>query len=243
MGICNSKNIKSIHPKLESKIFVLGIIDMQNDFLEFGSLPIKNSNEIIGSINKLRFMMPNNINTFISLDTHPHNHISFAETHNKKPFETLTITSKMKNGDMIETNQTLWPTHCVINTSGQEINPNLLIKSEDLRIGKGTLYNVESYSAFGDENNNIYENTGLDIWLKNNNCTDLVLVGVATDYCVYNTALDAFRYGYNVHIILSCVRGVDALTTYQAIEDLRSKGAHIYDKIEDFLSYMDNFTN
>lgn len=133
------------------------------------------------------------IDTFISMDTHPNNHISFALTHKKKVHDVITIESVMKNGDLISTRQILWPTHCVINTIGQKIHPHIITTNNDLIVKKGTIQNVESYSAFGDETYNYYENTGLNDWLKYKYMTDIILVGLATDYCVYNTALDGIK--------------------------------------------------
>lgn len=74
---------------------------------------------------------------------------------------------------------------------------------------KGTYPDLESYSAFSDENYNYCENTGLDDWLKNKNITDIIFVRLATDYCLYNTELDIIKNGYKIHIMLSCVESVN----------------------------------
>lgn len=233
MGLTCSSN--KIIPKANKKKFVLGIIDPQNDFFQSGSLEVPNSNEIIGPINKFRFLLMDKINTFISMDTHPNKHISFASTHNKKIYDVVKIETVMKNKDIVVTEQTLWPDHCVVNTIGQKIHPHIIITNLDFIVKKGTIQNVESYSAFGDENGNYYENTGLDDWLKNKNITDIILVGLATDYCVYNTALDGLKNGYKIHIILSCVRGVNKDTTISAIQDMMDQGVIFYDDIDNFL--------
>lgn len=239
MSLCGSKLFHPNNKITYDKKFVLGIIDPQNDFFEYGSLAIPNANEIIGPINKLRFEISNSLdNTFISLDTHSLNHISFATTHDKEPYSKLRLSSLMENKDIIETEQTLWPVHCVENTWGHQIHQHLITIPSDLIIKKGIKRNVESYSAFGDENQNKYENTGLNDILRNIGYTDIILVGLATDYCVYNTALDALRHGYKVHIILSCVRGVAKQTTLDAIEDMKMKGVNFYDDIDDYLSYI-----
>jgi nicotinamidase/pyrazinamidase len=231
----NLSSINKIIPKSISKKYILGIIDPQNDFFQSGALEVSNSNEIIGPINELRCELSNIVDTFISLDTHPQNHISFASTHQKKALTKIQIHSEMKNGDEIISTQMLWPVHCVVDTHGNKIHDHIARRKSDLIIKKGLYHNVESYSAFGDEFHNKYENTGLNDKLKLMYITDIILVGLATDYCVYNTALDALLYGYNVHIILSCVRGVDPKTTKDAIDDLISKGVNFYENIDIFL--------
>lgn len=233
MGINCSSN--KIYPKSNKRKFILGIIDPQNDFFQSGSLEVHNSNEIIGPINKLRFLLMDKADTFISMDTHPNKHISFASTHNKNIYDVVKIETVMKNKDVIVTEQTLWPVHCVMNTTGQKIHPHVITMTNDFIVKKGTIQNVESYSAFGDENGNYYENTGLDYWLKNKNITDIILVGLATDYCVYNTALDGIKNGYKIHIILSCVRGVNKDTTNLAIQDMKENGVIFYEDIDTFL--------
>lgn len=234
-------SIQKVSPKISNK-FILGIIDPQNDFFSHGSFPVPNSNEIIGPINKLRFMTSDNINTFISLDTHPLNHVSFASTHNKNPYDKIKI-SVGTGESTIETEQILWPTHCVENTFGAQLNFNLITKSSDWKVKKGRMSNIESYSAFGDEFLNKFKNTGLNAKLKYDKYTDIILVGLATDYCVYYTALDALKYGFRVHIILSCVRGVDKNTTEQAINDLKLKGVVFYQDVIDFILYFENCMN
>lgn len=221
--------------------FVLGIIDPQNDFCEGGSLAVSKANEIFGPINKLRYMLDSlhllGIPTFISMDTHPEKHISFASTHGADLFEVRDLKSTMANGDIVCSKQCMWPTHCVDGTEGFRLHPDLITNKSDLIINKGKLECVESYSAFGDESDsNQYENTLLNTWLSNQNVTDIILTGLATDYCVYYTGLDAIKYGYRVHIILSCVRGVSADTTNSAIDDLTSKGAHFYQNLSEFFS-------
>jgi len=219
----------------ENNKYILGIIDPQNDFFQSGSLPVSNSNEILGPINKLRHILKDDIETFISMDSHPINHISFASTHNAEQFSKINLKVLMNDNKLISIEQTLWPVHCVINSSGHQVHKNLIRSKNDIIIKKGTVEKVESYSAFGDELNNKYENTGLHGILTRKKITDIILVGLATDYCVYFTALDAIKYGYNVHLILSCVRGVDPSTTQKAIDDLREKKIKIYPEVDDFL--------
>ncbi len=233
----NNKNSKIV-PTVE-RMFMLGIIDPQNDFFSGGSLPVKNAEDVIGPINKLRFLCYDHMYTFISQDYHPNNHMSFASTHNEKPFveKTLTLNLKQTNGveNEIVVKQTLWPSHCIQGTKGTEFHKDFLLLKSDKIFRKGTMENVESYSAFGDQFYGKYECTSLDKWLKSKNVTDIVIVGIATDFCVYNTILDAQTFGFKVHLILSCTRGVNEENTKQALEHLKTlTEVFIYDDVEDF---------
>lgn len=142
---------------------------------------------------------------------------------------------KINNGEILNIEQMMWPKHCVKNTQGCNFHKDLIISKHDKIFQKGTNINIESYSAFGDEFNGKYENTGLDKWLKMKEITDIILVGLATDYCVYYTFLDAVKYGYKVHLILSCVRGVAKDTTDKAMYYMIQKGILLYIDVEEFL--------
>ncbi len=220
------------------KVFILGIIDVQNDFLKGGSLEVPNANDIIGPINKLRFTYFGEMQTFVTQDCHPHNHMSFAKTHNKSEFEYVELTLRMPNGKMVSgIKQKLWPVHCVKDTDGYELYEDLIVTKKDIRIYKGTYENVESYSAFGDEQKGKYEDTKLHDWLRQKKVTDIVLTGLALDYCVYYTALDALRFGYKVHLIMSCTRGVSTESTEKAIADMKKRGVIMYENVNDFYDY------
>ena len=224
-------NKSKIHTE---KKFILGIINPQNDFFKGGSLEVPNAEDIIGPINKLRFLCYDYMNTFISQDYHPPNHMSFASTYNEKPFTNKKLSIVIKN-DKLEINQTLWPNHCVQNTDGSNFHKDLIVIDEDQVVRKGANKNVESYSAFGDDNHGKYEDTGLYDFLKSKGITDIVIVGVATDYCVYNTVLDTYFYGFNVHLILSCIRGVAVDTTTKAINHMKElRNVTFYDNVEEF---------
>lgn len=219
---------------ISKKKFALGIIDPQNDFFKSGPLAINQAEEILGPINKLRYLLPN-VLTFFSQDFHPPNHMSFASTHGVEAFSKKQLDLKMENGDVLMITQDMWPAHCVASTSGANFHKDIVILPNDKIFRKGTKTMVESYSAFGDENESTYENTGLDQWLKSNDITDIVLVGVATDYCVYNTALDSLRLGYSTHLILSCTRGVKEDGTQKALQDLQKKNVKFYSEVDDFI--------
>lgn len=214
--------------------FVIGIIDVQNDFCKGGKLAVSEAEEALAAINKLRYLY-HEVRTFISQDWHDDYHMSFAETHKKMPFtgpEKLTLV--MEDESVILVQQMMWPRHCVENTIGSRLHNDLITTQNDMIIKKGTKKNVESYSAFGDEFQGKYEKTKLNDWLKALGATDIVLTGIASDYCVYNTALDANRLGYKVHLILSCTRGVAKDTTDAAFKDLKQKGVLFYKTVNEF---------
>lgn len=217
-----------------NKRFVLAIIDVQNDFLSGGSLAVPGANEVIAPINKLRFMYFDHMSTFVSLDFHDKNHMSFGETHNKPNFKETDLHLEMEDGTFINVKQTLWPTHCVKGTHGSELYKDLIVTKQDFMVRKGTKKNVESYSAFGDEFGGKYEKTELNEWLKSKTITDIILTGIATDYCVYNTALDARRNSYEVHLILSCTRGVAQESTAKALQHMREVGVKFYENVDEF---------
>ena len=230
----------SIIPELlcrnkDNKGYILGIIDIQNDFFKGGSLAVKDAEEVIAPINKLRFICYNYMETFLSQDFHPENHMSFGKTHNVDG-GTKTLELEMPDGTIKNIVQDMWPVHCVEDTYGSKIHKDLIVMKNDKKIKKGTLKNIESYSAFGDEFESKYENTGLNLCLKNNGITNIIFVGIATDYCIYNTAKDAIRLGYKVHLILSCVRGVKPNTTEDALNDLKNKGVIFYDDVDNFVN-------
>jgi nicotinamidase/pyrazinamidase len=220
----NKKNVKK---------FILGIIDVQNDFIT-GSLSIKDAENIIAPINKLRFMAFDYMSTFISQDYHPDDHMSFNTTHNATVFTKKHLSLKMDDESFIDVEQDMWPPHCIQNTDGSKFHKDLVVTNCDIIIKKGTNKNVESYSAFGDEFKGKYEKTILESYLKNQDITDIILTGLATDFCVYYTALDARRLGYDVHVIVSCIRGVLEDSTKKAINDMESKGVLFYDSVDEF---------
>jgi nicotinamidase/pyrazinamidase len=232
--IVPSAEIDTTSSTTSKRHFALAIIDVQNDFCAGGALAVKDADLVIGPINKLRFMYYEILPTFISQDYHPANHMSFNTTHKVAVNTKQKLCLQMDDGSFIDVEQDMWPVHCVQNTPGSKIHQDLIVTKTDKIIKKGTKSNVESYSAFGDQFGGKYEKTDLDNWLKSQNVTDIILTGIATDYCVYNTALDARRNGYNVHLIMSCTRGVAEDTTKSAIHDMTAKGVLFYDTVDNF---------
>ena len=225
---------------LQNKKYALGIIDMQADFCRGGALMVNGAEEIIGPINRLRHIFKS-MPTFVSLDMHPPNHVSFATTHGVNVNTKISVTNTMPDGTKKTFQQDMWPTHCVKGTLGCTLHPDVVILPDDFMVEKGTRKEVESYSAFGDEFQNTYEKTALLPWLKERGITDVILVGVATDYCVANTAYDALRLGFTVHIISSCTRGVSPATTSAAIANITHYGDNIHGCAGKLYSSVDEF--
>jgi len=189
------------------------IIDMQNDFMPGGPLGIDQADEIIPVINRLIDLFDN---VYATKDWHPKNHVSFAAMHDKKINEEILINQNI---------QRLWPDHCIQNTEGAKIVPNIRADKIEKIFYKGSDESVDSYSAFFD--NNHERSTGLDLFLKERNIEDLYMVGVATDYCVKFSALDAHRLGFNVFIVKDACMPVDKTGEKQVLLELEKKGIHL----------------
>ena len=191
------------------------IIDIQNDFCTGGALPVKDGDKIIPLTNWLQEKFDLAVAT---QDWHPKNHKSFASTHNKSI------------GAVIELNgiqQILWPDHCVQNTFGSEFHPNLKTSKIQKIFKKGENTEIDSYSGFYD--NDHRHATGLENYLKEKGVTDVYLVGLATDYCVKFTALDAVKSGFNTYVILDACKGVNLNEgdVDKAIKEMESHGVNI----------------
>lgn len=192
------------------------IIDMQNDFMPGGSLPVPQGDKLIPLINDLMKYFPLIV---ASQDCHPADHVSFAKNHPGR-----------YEGEVIEVKgepQVLWPMHCVVGTHGAEFVSNLNSGSIDAVFPKGQSKELDSYSAFFD--NAHLQSTGLADFLKERGVTDVYLTGVATDYCVLYSALDALELGFNVYLIAEASSGVDLQegASQRAGELIESKGGHV----------------
>jgi nicotinamidase/pyrazinamidase len=191
------------------------ITDVQHDFLPGGALGIPGANSIIPLINQI---MPKFDHVFATQDWHPPHHISFASTHHKKPGEVIQI------GDQ---KQVLWPDHCVQNTHGAELAAGLEKKRIEAIFHKGTDRKVDSYSTFYD--NARRRSTGLSDHLFKSKLKDLYFVGLATDYCILYSVLDAIDLGFNTFVIQDACRAINLHPDDEkkALERMRSKGAHL----------------
>ena len=186
------------------------VIDVQNDFCPNGALPVVEGDLIIQPINAA---MDNFDIVVLTQDWHPASHKSFASSYeNKKPFDTI---------EMFYGNQVLWPDHCIQGSIGAKFHPNLNHKKADVIIRKGSNPAVDSYSAFF-ENDKVTP-TGLHGYLKDRDVTDLTLVGLATDFCVAFSAVDAAKLGYSVTVRLDMSRAIDNGGSLNSAMDKMSK--------------------
>jgi nicotinamidase/pyrazinamidase len=192
------------------------LVDIQNDFAPGGALPVPEGNYIVSIANALQSMFPLVVAT---QDWHPLNHLSFSINHpGKRPGETVELRG---------VSQILWPVHCVQGTTGAAFLPDLDTQRIQKVIQKGTNFEIDSYSGFYD--NAQRKDTGLGDYLRQQQVKHIYLMGLATDYCVKFTALDALRLGFRVTLIQDGCRGVDLIPgdVRQAIDDMRAAGAEI----------------
>jgi nicotinamidase/pyrazinamidase len=173
------------------------IIDMQRDFLPGGALAVAEGDAILPGINTLAEHFEHVI---LTQDWHPRNHISFASSHpGKHPF---TDTIEVPYGT-----QTLWPDHCIQGTPGGELDPGLSIPHAELILRKGFRKNIDSYSAFTE--NDRVTTTGLAAYLQARGLTRLFFTGLAYDFCVGFSALAAARLGFESIVIEDLSRAVN----------------------------------
>ena len=171
------------------------VIDVQNDFCPGGALAVAGGDEIVAPINALVEEFPVRVFT---QDWHPANHLSFASQHGAEP---MTMT-EMPYGP-----QVLWPDHCIIGSEGAAFHADLDTRPADLVIRKGFRREIDSYSAFFE--NDHKTPTGLDGYLKSRGVEAVTLVGLATDFCVNFSAVDAAKLGFKVTVIESLCRAID----------------------------------
>lgn len=172
------------------------VIDVQNDFCPGGALAVAGGDEIISRINGL---MDDFATVVLTQDWHPLDHASFAANHpGAAPFSL----TQMPYGP-----QVLWPTHCVQGTTGAAFHADLRTDPAQLVVRKGFRPGIDSYSAFFE--NDQTTPTGLEGYLRNRGVTTVTLVGLATDYCVAYSALDAARLGFGVTVLEGATRAID----------------------------------
>lgn len=176
---------------------VLIVVDVQNCFVPGGSLAVKEGDAIVPLINKIAKGFENVV---LTQDWHTADHVSFASQHSgKKPFEAV----KLAYG-----NQVLWPDHCVQGTEGASLVKDLSIPHAQLVIRKGFHKDVDSYSAFTEADGKT--STGLGGYLKQRSIRRVFVVGLATDFCVAWTAMDARKQGFETYVVEDACRGIDA---------------------------------
>lgn len=192
------------------------LIDIQNDFLPGGSLAVREGDQIVPVVNAL---IPKFELIVATQDWHPADHGSFAANHpGRKPFE---------EGELDGLPQRFWPVHCVQNTGGALFAPSLDTRRIERVFPKGTNARIDSYSGFFD--NGHRSTTGMSDWLRRKGVKELTLVGLATDYCVKFSALDALTLGFGVTVAAGACRGVNVKPddSARALDEMKAAGATI----------------
>ncbi|WP_107496697.1 bifunctional nicotinamidase/pyrazinamidase [Thalassobius sp. I31.1] len=182
------------------------VIDVQNDFCPGGALAVAEGDQIVPEINAL---MDDFATVVLTQDWHPAGHSSFASSHDgKNPLEMI---------DMPYGPQVLWPDHCVQGSAGAEFHKDLRLEPANLIIRKGMNPAIDSYSAFFE--NDQTTPTGLEGYLRGLGITHLTMVGLATDFCVHFSAVDAAKLDFDVTVVESACRGIDLNGSMQAAQD------------------------
>ena len=175
---------------------VLIVVDVQNDFCPGGALAVPRGDEIVPVINRLAGEFAHVI---LTQDWHPRGHASFASSHaGKEPFHTV---------ELAYGQQILWPDHCVQGTQGAAFHSGLDVPHAELVIRKGFRSAIDSYSAFRENDRRTL--TGLAGYLKERGFERIALCGLATDFCVFYSAIDGREAGFEVKIVTSACRGID----------------------------------
>jgi len=190
----------------------LVIIDVQHDFCPGGALAVADGDAVVPIVNRLQSAFPLRI---LTQDWHPADHMSFADNHQgAEPFSM----TEMPYGPQI-----LWPSHCIQGTQGAELHKDLETGSASIIIRKGFRPEIDSYSAFFENDRNTP--TGLKGYLKDLGITSLAMAGLATDFCVRYSAVDAAKLGFDVTLIEDACRAIDmngSLT--EAMKDMADHG-------------------
>ena len=182
------------------------VIDVQNDFCPGGALAVPEGDQIVAGINAL---IPSFDAVVLTQDWHPKGHSSFASLHaGKAPYDMI---------DMPYGPQVLWPDHCIQGTQGAEFHEDLDTARADMIIRKGYNPAIDSYSAFFE--NDRTTPTGLTGYLKTRGISDLTMVGLATDFCVNFSAVDAAKLGFTVTVISDLCRAIELDGSLAAAQD------------------------
>ena len=193
------------------------IVDMQNDFIPGGSLPVEEGDQIVDGINKIAEIFKKNRGSIIlTQDWHPKDHLSFASNH-----------LGMQPGDEYQSEAigpVLWPDHCVQNTHGSKFHQDLKTEFAHVIIRKGYHPEIDSYSGFIE--NDKKSETGLAGYLKSLNIKRIFVCGLALDYCCYATAMDGVDSGFEVYFIVDLTKGIDLPpgNLSNALESMENKG-------------------
>jgi nicotinamidase/pyrazinamidase len=191
------------------------LVDIQNDFMPGGALPVDEGDQIVAIVNSLM----EQFDLIIAVrDWHPPGHHSFASHHGKEPGELV---------ELAGLEQILWPDHCVQHSAGAQFVPELRTEKIAVVFDKGIDPSVDSYGGFYD--NGRRRATGLADYLKQRDVDHLYVVGLATDYCVKATVLDALELGFKVSVVLEGVRAVEVAAGdgQRALEEMEQAGAQL----------------
>ena len=228
-----------------SSTTALVVVDVQRCFCPNGTLPVPRGDEVVDAINNIRRKHEGILFDHVvrTKDWHPRDHVSFASSHPGEKVMDMLELSYDKSGSLCKAhaatdppyavecasreaslNQTMWPDHGIQGTKDAEFFPGQVTKSSDIIIEKGTLIQLDAYSAFFD--NGHLHKTKLDASLKHLNVKTLFVVGLALDFCVKWTALDAASLGYDTTVVLDATRAI-AQNTSQTISELKAAGVNI----------------
>jgi nicotinamidase/pyrazinamidase len=175
---------------------VLLVVDVQNCFMSGGTLPVPHGEDVVPVINRIA---PAFVNVVLTQDWHPAGHASFASSYpGRKPFETI----RLAYGE-----QVLWPDHCVQGTTDAALGKAVNVPQAELIVRKGYHRDIDSYSAFEEADRKT--RTGLEGYLKERAIRQVFVTGLATDFCVAWTALDARKAGFQSYVIEDACRGID----------------------------------
>lgn len=192
------------------------LVDLQNDFMPGGALAVKEGNKVLPAVNRL---LSHPFDLIVATqDWHPENHISFAATHGKQPLETIIYN---------DLPQILWPTHCLQQSLGAKLCPGWDHSKVNVIIHKGSKTHIDSYSTFFD--NAHLRETGLNKILQEKNITKLYIAGLATDYCVKFSVLDALKLGFETYVITDGCSAVNLQPgdEAKALREMTEAGAHL----------------
>jgi nicotinamidase/pyrazinamidase len=214
-------NRHSVHPEedsvtldLERSAFL--VIDVQNDFCPGGALAVADGDTVVDPINRL---MRRFDRVAATQDWHPAGHVSFASSWPGR--------SVYDSVDADGVPQVLWPEHCVQGSAGADFHPGLEIERASIILRKGARPRLDSYSALFE--NDRRSSTGLEGWLRSVGAAQVYIAGLATDYCVFYSAMDALRLGFEVVVVADAVKGVDlpAGTVARRLDELTKAGARL----------------
>lgn len=194
---------------------MLIVVDVQNDFCPGGALAVPDGDAVVPIVNHISGRFAHRV---LTQDWHPADHTSFAAAHpGKAPFQT----TGMPYGT-----QVLWPVHCVQGSAGAAFHPDLALDGAELIIRKGFRATIDSYSAFFE--NDRTTPTGLAGYLRERDFQRVVLVGLATDFCVAYSAIDARRHGFDTTVLLDGCRAIDLNGSLEvAMNDMLAAGVRL----------------